>query len=510
VTLSLCLSLLLSCHGPAALDDSGPIDSSAGIGLGEVQACAAPLPGPAWTEEGEAWGLIALGTEITDHEEGPSIAAGDIDGDGLIDLAILMQQSQGQLYLNQGDHFQAQSTMVQPGAAGLLIDLDGDSDLDLIAGGGTPSALRNDGGSFSPWNLPSLFPTGPSYQPTVHDLSPGDLDGDGTTELYLALGHNFADESKPLNDELLHLGADGLSTLTDVVPMDVGARHGFDALWFDEDGDGDLDLYLANDLAMNYGASTLLRNEGGQLVDGADDCFCSLYQAAKGVDIADVDGNGQPELYVTGSPLSTLLSRLDDGAWVDISTATQASQLMTNATGWGGIFLDYDNDGHPDILSAQGDRWNSGNDHPHFDAPLQVLHQEDGVFVDRAAELGLDVLGSFRAALAWDLNADGVEDLLVTHMDGRPYLFLSEGCTAAGWLEVEAPIGSRVQVRSGDQVQTGWARMDEGYQSTRPPRLHFGLGAAQTVDDLVITLPGGEVRALHSAFDARRVVTLSP
>lgn len=123
---------------------------------------------------------------------------------------------------------------------------------------------------------------------------------------------------------------DGLDAVVDaeVVPSDVGIRHGFDATWFDEDGDGDLDVYLANDLGSVMGASTLLRNEGGVLEDAAASCFCSLMTNNKGIDVGDVNRDGRPDLYVTGNPTNTLLTQLADGTWVDVTAATAAGGWM--------------------------------------------------------------------------------------------------------------------------------------------------------------------------------------
>ena len=118
-------------------------------------------------------------------------------------------------------------------------------------------------------------------------------------------------------------------------------------------------------------------------------------------------------------------------------------------------------------------------------------------------------MGSWRAAVAVDHNGDGIVDPLLVHASDDPLLYLSDGCTAAGWLEVEAPHGSRVEVTAGGVTQTAWITTDSACGGARLPRAHFGLGDAAQVDALTITLPGGDTIAAEAPFEARRIVTLS-
>ncbi len=491
-------------------DSATPDDDSDRFSFGEVSLCEAPLETVSFTEVGAEWGLESPIDQVTDHEENSAIAAGDLNGDGLTDLVIVAREGYSFVYTHQGDSFRPDRDALTPGSGPLLADIDDDGDLDLVVGGQTPYLGRNRGGSLSLESLGDVPPAGTSSLSYVHDLSIGDLEGDGVMDLFGAVTYDFAQSGEEDEDLLLRPENGGLMLVRGVVPEEISKAHSFDGVWFDGDGDGDLDYYMANDLGMNFGSSGLLRNDDGVLVDARDDCFCEVMTAAKGVDLGDYNRDGLPDLYVTGSPLNTLLAGLEGGGWVDVSASSQASQLTDGATGWGGHFFDYDNDGQLDILSAEGDRWNVGNDHKRFDVPLKLLRQDAGVFSDVAEDLGLDAWGSFRATLATDLNSDGVEDILVTQMDGRPLLYLSDGCTAAGWLEVEAPHGSVVRVTAGGETFTDWVRADAGYQATGPVVAHFGLGDAETVDALEVTLPGGEVLSVTQPFEARRLVRLIP
>lgn len=436
------LPILLQACAPDA--EESVVD--AGMELGEVATCDGGAAEPSWTESGAGWELLPPPHPGENHEEGPAIAAGDLDGDGLDDLAVVHQLGNNAAYLNRG----ATGTRVDLGvnvALGVvLLDLDADGDLDVLTGGEAPQLLESEGGAFLAAR-PLLAMPNPEANPhpLTHDLAHGDLDGDGQTDLYLPMSYSYGDEENRVNDVVMWGEDGGFRSDETAVPLEPGQRHSMDALLFDEDADGDLDAYVVNDFGSVTGPSTLLRYDGGTFTDAGEDCYCELLSNAKGVDVADVDRDGQPDLYVSANPSNALLLRRD-GGWVDAAQAMQALAVDTNATGWGGLWVDLENDGWLDLLVAQGDRWNDHNDHVHVDVPLKLLRQEDGVFTDVAPAYGLDVLGSYRAAVATDLNRDGVLDFAVTAMDTAPLLFLSDGCTSAGWLEVEAPVGSRVVV----------------------------------------------------------------
>ncbi len=515
-------SWLMACT-PAPAPEGAAEDSAAaggspvtdGFELEPVSACEDPLPSPIYEEVGEAWNLLA---EVPldqryGHQDGAGLAAADIDGDGLTDLLLTRMPGEMHLMLRRGDRFEAQAVPMPSGNGALWLDVDQDGRLDLLIGGPMAFMLRADGGGnyrFEPF--PDLDGTGGGVVPVsvVHDMSPGDFDLDGRIELFMARTADIHDEGEVQNDRVVHVDPDGFRVEPDAVPEAVGLRHGYDATSFDADGDGDIDVYLANDLGMNFGGSTLLRNEGGRFVDATDDCFCSSPIAAKGVDVADFDGDGQPDLFLSGSPLNTLFGRDPSGGWVDVSATSGAQVGSEGVTGWGGIFIDYDNDGQRDLLAAQGDRWNEGDSWRAVDVPLLVLRQDEGQFTDVSQEIGLTALGSFRATIALDFNADGVEDLLISQVEDRPLLYLSQGCTDQAWVEVDAPVGSAVRVTAGDTVQTDWVTQDSGFIATTLPRVHLGLGENEVIDEIRITLPGGEERVATGPIAARRRVRLLP
>jgi hypothetical protein len=120
--------------------------------------------------------------------------------------------------------------------------------------------------------------------------------------------------------------------------------------------------------------------------------------------------------------------------------------------------------------------------------------------------LGLDTLGSWRSLVTLDDNGDGVLDVLVTDTVARPRFYVSEGCTVNAWLEVEAPVHSRVSVTSGGRTQTAWVTTESSYGAGRTPMVHFGLGAEEVVERLEVTAPGRKVLVATGIAGRRRVV----
>jgi hypothetical protein len=505
--------LLLACDASKEsgnLGESGPGTIDERLVLGEVQACENPASTTSYTEVGGAWNLQEPMNNPEKHEESASFAVGDLDGNGGLDVVNFNREGTSYLYMHQGDHFEAsQLSLMFTGMGGLLFDFDGDGDVDLAGGGQTPFMMYNEGGgNFINGPLLPNMPDWVSRGVMVHDFEPGDFNGDGVLDFFWPVTLDEKEGALVFNDVIL-FGNGGSYSLDDtVVDPVVGNYQGMDVVVYDEDGDGDMDAYVVNDFGSVYGPGSLLRNNNGKLEDSSESCYCALLTNSKGVDIDDYNRDGLPDVYIVGNPQNALLERLEDGTYVDVTRLTQTGANDENATGWGGGFLDFNNDGWRDIIPAQGDRWNSGNDHPHFESVLKLLKQEDGVFTDVAQEMGMTATGSFRAVSMVDFNADGVEDLLIAPMDSRPLLYLSDSCTEAGWIEIEAPLGSKVAVEVDGVVQTNWVRVDSGYLSTRPAVLHFGLGEAQSIDRLTITLPGGDVIEATAPIEGRRRVVL--
>lgn len=130
---------------------------------------------------------------------------------------------------------------------------------------------------------------------------------------------------------------------------------------------------------------------------------------------------------------------------------------------------------------------------------------------DVSAWLPGERAGTWRAAVADDLNGDGVLDVLLTRATAAPRLYLSQGCTAAAWLAVHAPDGSRVVVEAGGRQQVALVSLDSGFGANRRPVAWFGLGDAEAVDAVTVTLPWtGEARRVAGPLAPRRHLVVAP
>ena len=500
-----------------ACEAGGPSTMAAGelsLEAGPPSPCEAPLPSVSYTEVGGTWGLRGDPDVDAEHLGGGFAAVFDADADG--DLDVLLNLTAGEprvqvgpvLFRREGQGFVEEPIEGLVEALQLsLSDLDGDGDLD-VALGGSQRFLAAEEGTLVPRDLVGMPAERAGF---VKELEAADLDQDGLVDLYaLTAGASLAGDVG--GDFLLRGVAPGEWSLELLPDPDTARREGFDALWLDADGDDDMDLYVVNDRGDQVGPNVLYRNDGGALVDASEECACGLALSGMAVDAADWNGDALPDLYLAATWDNVLLASETDGTWVDVTQATGADPLapadeIFSPMSWSAIWLDHDNDGRLDLLSAQGDLWYADDGEGlRRDQPLDLLRWDGEAFVDVAIDLGLDQAGSFRAAVAADHNDDGVLDLLVTEVIERPQLYLSDGCTAAGWLAVEGPVGARVEVVAGGQRQVRWIQTASGYAGAGPARAHVGLGAHQQVDAVRVTLPDGRFAAQVGPMPARRVL----
>jgi hypothetical protein len=505
------LWMLWACTD-ATLDDSGSVTLRPDFALqtGPVQSCDDPLPGPSYVEVGATWGLRGGPDPSAAHGEGGSLAVLDVDDDGDLDVVLGFTDDAPRLYRRDGDGFSEETLPGFGPWMATTADVDGDGTLDLLFGGPTPSLLLARDGGFEVGVLPEL-PDATTHEGTVvKELSAGDLDGDGAVDLYAVVNTGQPDaEDESRADFLLHGdGAGGFTVDEGAVPLALSGRSGFDATWLDWQQDGDLDVYVVQDMGNLYGGNVLHVNDGGVLSDGSEACDCGVTVSGMGLDVGDVNGDGLPDLYVAATGGNVLLESQPDGSLVDTTAARGAAVLDEPwRMPWGSLILDHDNDGLQDLLVAQGDLWFDPDDDtlPIEDLPLTLLSGDGEGFTDVSAALGLTTLGSWRSAVAADHNDDGVLDLLVSQVVERPSLYVSEGCTAAGWLAVEAPPHARVVVETERGRQTAWTTTESAYGAARPPVAWFGLGDAERVERLIVTLPDGRTSELTDLAPRRRV-----
>ena len=242
-----------------------------------------------------------------------------------------------------------------------------------------------------------------------HGFSFGDYDGDGNLDLYIAEGAKGSSGGAIKQDLLFHGNGDGTFTNTsNPSGIEISMHRGRCSIWFDFDNDGKLDLFV-----KNYAdANVLYKNNGDGtfaiVPDGG-----GLAQATSGttsgsiVAVADYDNDGFMDIAFSGDvDVQALYRNLGDGTFVDVTTA---SGIGAGTAGKGIAWGDYNNDGLPDLFVARG--------HQGATSTTGSLYRNngDGTFTDATAAAGLNGPGNSWVALWGDYDNDGYLDLFVTN-----------------------------------------------------------------------------------------------
>ena len=229
-----------------------------------------------------------------------------------------------------------------------------------------------------------------------------------------------------------------------------------------------------------------------------------------GVSTADFDGDGWLDIVKTNfaGDTSSLYRNLGDNLFED-QTFQAGLGRNTRFLGWGAAFLDFDNDGLPDILLANGHVYpevgNTDAEAGYRQRKVLYRNLGDSRFADVSTISGPGILEPVcaRGLAVGDFDNDGDLDVAVNCMNDLPQLLRCDNLTGRHWLQVKltgtvsnrSAIGARVTCVAGGKRQMNEVRSGGSYLSQSDLRLHFGLGAAETAD-LVIRWPTGKEQRL--------------
>jgi len=411
---------------------------------------------------------------VGDKSFGFGCSAADFDNDGDLDLYVL-NYGPNVLYRNNGDgtftDVSKQSGVANPhwALSAPWFDYDNDGDLDLYVA----NYLEYDDGRFR------------AYYPAAG--YPGPLSYSG----------------RP--DALYRNNGDG--TFTDVTTR-VGLHNpngrAMSATVADLNNDGFIDLYVTNDGMENY----YYRNTGkGSFVEEGLMLGLAFGEGGQGVSsmgpaVGDVDRDGRLDIYVPDMGYGCLL--INRGEYFEDRTASSNLAVVCGQyTGWGGLLLDYDNDGYLDVFVANGNAH-----HEYTEEDVLMRNDGKGSFIDVARQSGRYFGEKYvgRGATYGDYDNDGDLDLLVVNLNDSPKLLRNDGGNKNAWLTVAAmlpggksdAIGARVTVRTGSLVQIRDVSPVTGYLSQADPRAHFGLGKADGADTVEIRWPDGRTTQLEN------------
>ncbi len=419
---------------------------------------------------------------------GTGVAVGDIDGDGDPDI-FLGTLERPLLFRNgPGGTFEERAKEAGidlPGysTSAVFLDYDRDGELDLYVAryvefdiahppnGGRP-CLEND--------IPI------SCGPTMHRPVPHLLWRN-------AGGGKFEDAT-----EKAGMGRQ-------VGPYGLGAAAG------DVDGDGWPDIYVANDTTANF----LWKNKGdGTFEEIALEAGCALGENAQGqsgmgVDLGDVDGDGKLDIFVANysEEYNAFYHNLGGDSFADRTYDSGLNEGCFLTMGWGAKFIDYDQDGALDLFVVNGHvqtRAREMNPALSYEQPI-LFYRGDGAgrFRRTDAELGPDVNRprAHRAASVADIDGDGDLDILITVLDAPPVLLVNQVGQRNGSVVLRLRgtrsnregIGARVELAAGGRTQVREVTRGGGYLSASDAVAHFGLGGLPGAESVRVTWPSGRV-----------------
>lgn len=459
-------------------------------------------------------------TGSLDHTE-HGLALGDLDGDGDLDALVawpggvfgLRNDGSGTMAVDLGIDVDGGATIVF-GSAVALADLDADGDLDAYMGEYPTGDLLlwNDGaGRFTSERLSVGDPLFSPWSGTF-----GDVDGDGDLDLYIAmLVPNL--EPGPVMDGTLVAGPNYLYVNEGAghmvrddsrIPAEGNDGFTFHAPFVDLDGDGDLDIYEANDWGAYRQPNRYLENDGTGHFSNTEGCYCEPAMYAMGVGVGDVHGDGRPDLVITNLTTPTLLTNADGG----MADSTYALGLAvppseTNFSSWGASFVDLDRNGCTDVALMFG--------RLAYDVGLDLSGVPEGAYdPDKQANVMMmnDCSPSFtrltgtdfdtwldrdRSVVVGDLDGDGRPDLVSSGKHFVRVWMAGGGCENGVTVRLSQPgensaaIGARVTLHANGRDEVMWMLPSTAHSSSAL-ELTFGLGDASS-GELTVLWPDGSL-----------------
>jgi hypothetical protein len=268
---------------------------------------------------------------------------------------------------------------------------------------------------------------------------------------------------------------------------------------YDYDRDGDLDMFQGNDHQKNF----MFRNEGDRFREvgveiGVAVNSHGLPTGSMHGAIGDVDGDGLIDLLVPDLRYGALYRNLGNGTFEDITEQSGISAAFAGKGQWASALFDYDNDGDPDLFSANGN-----GEELILQYPLLMENDGKGFFTD----IGINDSPYFRekrsgrAAAIWDYDNDGDLDIIVSHVDLKANAVLLRndcnndnhwlGLTLEGKKGALTAIGATVVIYQEGDSSVYINQWTTTYLTNKDPRLHMGLGENPEIDSLAITWADG-------------------
>ncbi len=424
-------------------------------------------------------------TGLGDRHWTCGVRVADYDGDGWPDL-FLTNYGPDVLYRNRGDGtFEDVTERAGVGDAGwgtgaCFLDHDHDGDLDLYVG-------------------------------NYIDLDPQDVLSKGLKEEYQGIQVMFGPRGLTgAMDRFYRNEGDGTFTdVTEAAGISGEALYSFQPVAFDYDLDGWIDVFVATDSQPKL----LWRNLGdGRFEDVAFRAGVALSmngnpQAGMGVAVGDYDRDLLVDLYVTNfaEDYNTMYKGDGKGFFRDVTSRLNLRAVTLPYVGWGCGFEDFDSDGDEDLYCV------NGHVYPQVDQlALGTRYRQPSLFFENTGDgllrvppagagSGFELERAGRGSAVGDLDDDGDLDILIENIDDTPLYLRNDSPVQGNWVKVllvgkdrnRDAIGARLVARVGEHRCLRLVGTSAGFLSSNDPRIHFGLGEADVLDELEITWPDG-------------------
>jgi hypothetical protein len=439
---------------------------------------------------------VTAGSGLDVEMYGMGVAIADYDNDGREDVYITALEGD-HLFHNEGNgKFRdvTQASGIQNanfGASAAWLDYDRDGKVDLFVA------------NYVQWT------------------QKGDLwcSLDGSTKSYCT-----PESYKGTRSRLFHnLGNGHFEDVTEKAGLGDPTSKSLGVTVLDYNNDGWPDLFVANDTQPNK----LYRNLGNGafkeegMTAGVAYGEDGIARGAMGADAADYDRSGRPHLLVGNfsNQMLGLYHNEGNGLFVDEAPSSAVGRSSLLSLSFGVFFFDYDLDGYPDILAANGHIEDQiGRVQPkvsYKEAPLLFRNLGNHKFENVSATVGPAFLKSIvaRGAAYADFDHDGDLDILISTNNGPAMLLRNDGGNRNHWLSVRLTgaqsnrdgIGAMVRIESNGGKQWNMVRSGSSYCSQSDLALTFGLGAdaAATVD---VTWPSGAKQQFKNVAAKQRVL----
>ncbi len=492
--------------------------------------------------------------------KGGGVSIADINGDGWDDIYFINgsflenQKAQplptNQLFLNNRDGTFRNATDESGlgdngfGLGAYFADVNGDGKLDCYLTNFGPNRLYLNRGDGSFESIPNAggaqdygFSTGAAF---------ADINGDGFLDLYVGQYAVFSKEItdrlgttteyygkktflgpamfEPANDHLFINKGDGTfreeSEKRGINSFQTG--RAFTVKFSDLDNDGDLDIYVANDMSCNI----LYENKGNgyfediSLFAGAGLSESGLEQSGMGLAISDADGDLDLDIAVANYQDEYNVLYRNEGAmqFLDASLISGVEKGSKPLVCFGLLMEDFDNDSWNDL------HFSAGHVYPVADEIPSLLGYEkinpiywnkgQGIFVEKNQESGPGCLvkGVSRGSAASDFDQDGDVDILINNLDGKPF-YLENRSKIGNWLQIKiqnklgTPVyGARAIVETKSRKQMKELYSSDSFLSQSSATLHFGLGDESEILRVSIRWPDGETQQVQSPEINQRMI----